>query len=109
MSTTISDAVNRLDIRNSSPSLISKTSTPSFNSRRLRKLNAPIGGRALIRPSPPADLTQCRRECEEIALNEAAPEVAGQLGAERHIRTLPQTRAKATPHVFWLSIVQKKL
>ena len=24
-----------------------------------------------------------RRECEEIALNEAAPEVAGQLGAER--------------------------
>src|SRR6516164_2530195 len=25
-----------------------------------------------------------RRECEEIALNEAAPEVAGQLGAERH-------------------------
>jgi hypothetical protein len=27
----------------SSPSLISKTSTPSFNSRRLRKLNAPIG------------------------------------------------------------------
>jgi hypothetical protein len=39
----ISDAVNRLDIRNSSPSLISKTSTPSLNSRCLRKLNAPIG------------------------------------------------------------------
>jgi hypothetical protein len=34
---------SQCDIKYSSPSLISKTSTPSDNSRRLRRLSAPIG------------------------------------------------------------------
>jgi hypothetical protein len=50
-----------------------------------------------------------RREREEIALNEAAPEVAGQLGAERHqpfrmpfdhSSSASTTRSEAT---FWCS------